>query len=52
MNRELLNYDQILYNEAIYELEKTWNRTLTHHEVEILKFGYRYGRKVEWIFVE
>jgi hypothetical protein len=47
MNRELLDYDQILYNEAIYELEKNWNRALTDPEQEIVKFGYRYGRTVE-----
>jgi hypothetical protein len=47
MEREPLHYDQILYNEAIYQLEKNWNRALTDHEKELVKFGYRFGRLKE-----
>jgi hypothetical protein len=40
-------YENILYNEVIYELEQAWNRELTPHEKNVLIFGYQFGRKVE-----
>jgi hypothetical protein len=40
-------YENILYNEVIYELEQAWNRELTAHEKNVLIFGYQFGRKVE-----
>jgi hypothetical protein len=47
MEREPLHYDQILYNETIHELEKDWNRKLTPHEINVLIYGYRFGRLIE-----
>jgi hypothetical protein len=42
-----MRYENILYNEVIYELEQAWNRELTPHEKNVLIFGYKFGRKVE-----
>lgn len=44
---DILRYENILYNEVIYELEQNWNRKLTEHEKNVLIFGYQFGRKVE-----
>jgi hypothetical protein len=40
----MLNFDQILYNEAIYNLEQQWQRRLTEHEKNIVIQTYRWTR--------
>jgi hypothetical protein len=40
-------YEQILFNEVIYDLEQKWGRKLNDHEKNILIEGYKFGRKVE-----
>ncbi len=44
---DLFEYDQIFYNQVIYDLEQTWSRKLTDHEISVLLYGYRHGRKTE-----
>jgi hypothetical protein len=41
------NYSEIFYNEAIYYLERKWNRRLNEHERHVLIEGYRFGRMIE-----
>jgi hypothetical protein len=43
----MMYYEQILYNEVIYQLEQKWNRKLTDHEKHVLIEGYKFGRLVE-----
>jgi hypothetical protein len=45
--RQPFDYQEIFYNEAIYKLEKEWQRKLTDHEKHVLVYGYRVGRLVE-----
>jgi hypothetical protein len=45
--KDTFKYDQIFYNELIYQLEQKWNRKLDDHERHLLIEGYRYGRLVE-----
>lgn len=45
--RQALHYPEILYNEAIEQLEQDWGRRLTDHERNVLIQGYRFGRLVE-----
>jgi hypothetical protein len=40
----VLEFDQILYNEAIYYLETAWNRKLTEHERHIAVEIYKWTR--------
>jgi hypothetical protein len=47
MRNEPMHYDNILYNELIYQLEQNWNRKLTEHEKNVLIYGYRFGRMIE-----
>jgi predicted protein tyrosine phosphatase len=42
-----LEYDQISYNEVIFHLEQEWKRKLTEHEINVLLWGYRFGRYIE-----
>ena len=44
---ETYHYDQILYNQAIFELEQKWGRKLDEHERHIVIEAYRIGRAVE-----
>jgi hypothetical protein len=39
-----LKFDQILYNEPIYWLEKAWNRPLNDHERNLAIQIYRWTR--------
>lgn len=43
----MFNYEQIFYNEVIYNLEKEWNRKLNDHEINVLLYGYKFGRQIE-----
>lgn len=43
------NYSPINYNEAIEYLERTWQRRLTEHEIDVLIQGYKIGRTVEML---
>lgn len=47
MSSEPFQYNQIFYDEAIYYLEKKWNRKLNDHERNVLIEGYCFGRLVE-----
>jgi hypothetical protein len=40
----VLEFDPILYNEAIYYLETSWNRKLTEHERHIAVEIYKWTR--------
>jgi hypothetical protein len=40
----VLEFDPILYNEAIYYLETAWNRKLTEHERHIAVEIYKWTR--------
>lgn len=44
---EPLKFDQILYNEPIYYIEKAWGRKLTDHEKDLVKLTYRYTRTLQ-----
>jgi hypothetical protein len=43
----LLNFDQISYNEPIYWLEQEWQRKLTDHEKQLAILIYRYTRTTQ-----
>jgi hypothetical protein len=43
-NMTVLEFDQILYNEAIYYLETAWNRKLNEHERHIAVEIYKWTR--------
>jgi hypothetical protein len=43
----MFNYESMFYNEVIFELEKEWGRKLNDHEVNVLLYGYKFGRLVE-----
>jgi hypothetical protein len=43
-NMSVLEFDPILYNEAIYYLETAWNRKLTEHERHIAVEIYKWTR--------
>ena len=42
-----MRYEQIFFNEVVYELEQKWKRKLDEHEKHVLIEGYKFGRKVE-----
>ena len=42
-----MEYNQLFYNEVVYQLEQKWQRKLTDHEKNVLIEGYKFGRKVE-----
>ena len=42
-----MRYEQIFFNEVIYEIEQKWERKLNDHEKNVLIEGYKFGRKVE-----
>jgi hypothetical protein len=44
MVNNVLEFDPILYNEAIYYLETSWNRKLTEHERNIAVEIYKWTR--------
>jgi hypothetical protein len=44
MVNNVLEFDPILYNEAIYYLETAWNRKLTEHERHIAVEIYKWTR--------
>jgi hypothetical protein len=44
MVNNVLEFDPILYNEAIYYLETTWNRKLNDHERHIAVEIYKWTR--------
>lgn len=43
----LLDYNPIHYNEVIYFMENEWKRKLTQREINVLLYGYRFGRYIE-----
>ncbi|KON87484.1 hypothetical protein AF332_12030 [Sporosarcina globispora] len=47
MNRQVFDYNQIFYNEAIMYMENLWQRKLTDHEKHLAIEVYKFGRKVE-----
>lgn len=47
MHRDTFEYSQTHYNEVILWLEEKWQRKLTHHEINVLKYGYNFGRLIE-----
>lgn len=44
MGLDPLHFDQISYNEAIYNLEQQWQRRLNEHERNIVTQTYRFVR--------